>query len=161
MKAVVFNIGCKVNQYESDKLSQALDKRGYEVFSHIKKADIYIINTCAVTAEAERKSRQAVKRCLAKNPQGKVYICGCSSQNNPQQFEEKKVAFVCGVNKEKLLEQIDKDYLFKYPKENILIETKSRTRAYVKIQDGCNNFCSYCIIPHLRGRSCSRDIEEI
>lgn len=161
MKAVVFNIGCKVNQYESDKIIQALEERGFEVFSHFAFADIYIINTCAVTVEAERKSRQAVKRCLAHNPEGRIYICGCSSQNDPVQFEKKGVYYVCGVDKKKLLERIDNDFLFCIPNRNILLKPKDRTRAYVKIQDGCNNYCSYCIIPYLRGVSRSRAVEEI
>ncbi|MFW5780469.1 MAG: tRNA (N(6)-L-threonylcarbamoyladenosine(37)-C(2))-methylthiotransferase MtaB, partial [Bacillota bacterium] len=153
--------GCKVNQYESDRLVQALEKRGFKVFSDLTYADIFIINTCAVTAEAERKSRQAIKRCLAKNPDGKVYICGCSSQNNPLQFQKQGVSFVCGVNKDEIINRIDADFLFNGYENSILTLTKTRARSYVKIQDGCDNFCSYCIIPYLRGSSKSRDTDEI
>lgn len=158
MRAVVFNLGCKVNQYESDKLAQGLWQKGFEVFSDLTYADIYIINTCAVTAEAERKSRQAVKRCLAHNPDGRVFVCGCASQNDAAAFEKKKVEYVCGADKSRLLDKIE-----------TLVDSgeigskafSDRTRALVKVQDGCDNFCSYCIIPYLRGRSRSRDIREI
>ncbi len=158
MRAVVFNLGCKVNQYESDKLAQGLRQKGFEVFSELTFADIYIINTCAVTAEAERKSRQAVKRCLSHNAEGRVFVCGCAGQHDAEAFEKKKVEYVCGADKSKLLDRIE-----------TLVDSGDiaptafvdRTRALIKVQDGCDNFCSYCIIPYLRGRSCSRDIPEI
>jgi threonylcarbamoyladenosine tRNA methylthiotransferase MtaB len=157
MRAVVFNLGCKVNQYESDKLAQGLRQKGFEVFSQLVFADIYIINTCAVTAEAERKSRQAVKRCLSHNPDGRVFVCGCASQRDAAAFEKKKAEYVCGADKGQLLDKIETIA----KNENANDAFSDRTRAFVKIQDGCDNFCSYCIIPHLRGRSVSRDIDEI
>ena len=95
MKIVVYTLGCKVNQYESESLMFVLGQSGHEVFSHLTYADLYIINTCAVTNEAERKSRQMVSRCLALNSGAKVYICGCASQNNASQFQKlKNVNFV-------------------------------------------------------------------
>lgn len=163
MKAVVFNLGCKVNQYESDTLLQELANRGIEVSAELSYADFYVINTCAVTAEAERKSRQAVKRCLNFNPKAKVYIWGCAGEYKPQDFLKKQVVSVYGAkNKQKILEIIDKDLVEEIKQKKVYtLKKSSRTRAYVKIQDGCNNFCSYCIIPHLRGRSFSRHKDEI
>lgn len=163
MKAVVFNLGCKVNQYESDMLLQELSNRGIEVSAELEKADFYIINTCAITAEAERKSRQAIKRCLCFNPNAKIYIWGCAGEYNPQKFGKTNVVAVYGAkDKYKILDLIDKDFDIKYSSSNnLLLSNTNRTRAYVKVQDGCNNFCNYCIIPYLRGRSRSRDIDSI
>ena len=89
MKVSVLTLGCKVNKYESDVLLKAFKERGYEVSDKLEKADAYIINTCAVTNEAERKSRQMISRCKKFNPEAKIYVCGCASQHNPEQFWEK------------------------------------------------------------------------
>lgn len=162
MKAVIFNLGCKVNQYESDALAQELCQRGYEVSSELEYADIYVINTCAVTAEAERKSRQAITRCLKHNPKAKVFVWGCAGEYHPEKFQKPQVAYIWGAkDKSRIINIIDKENnpLSDKPHENS--HSSFRTRAYVKVQDGCDNFCSYCIIPYLRGRSRSRDIEEI
>lgn len=159
MRAAVFNLGCKVNQYESDMLVQGLRGLGHEVFSELVAADVYIINTCAVTAEAERKSRQAVKRCLAHNENGKIFICGCAGEKNAAAFKEKNVEYVCGADKSLLLEKIDGDMHSLESSDGL--RSTDRTRAFVKIQDGCDNFCSYCIIPYLRGRSRSRALADI
>lgn len=169
MKAVVFNLGCKVNQYESDKIAEELAKIGYEVSEELVFADVYVLNTCAVTAEAERKSRQAVARCRALNNDAKVFVCGCASQKAATLFEKDNVYYVAGAtNKQSILNHLEDesfssdvmDLPDKYDDEGIL-SSANRTRAYVKIQDGCNSFCSYCIIPYLRGRSRSRAIEDI
>lgn len=164
MKAVVFNLGCKVNQYESDTLMQELDKRGISVSSELEYADFYVINTCAVTAEAERKSRQAINRCLNYNPEAKVFIWGCAGEFSPESFIKPQVIHVSGAkNKHKILEKIDS--IFKVETissyDSHILQNTDRTRAYVKIQDGCNNFCSYCIIPYLRGQSRSRNVSDI
>lgn len=166
MKAVVFTLGCKVNKYESDSLLNSLAERGYEISSNLEKADIYIINTCAVTKEAEKKSRQAVERCRKFNREAKVFVIGCASEKNHLQFTEKNVTFVRGnEKKQKILDCLDKcgseiemlttEYV------NMPYAKPTRIRSYIKIQDGCNNFCTYCIIPYLRGRSRSRDKEDI
>lgn len=169
MKAVVFNLGCKVNQYESDKIAEELAKIGYEVSEQLVPADIYVLNTCAVTAEAERKSRQAVARCRALNSEAKVFVCGCASQKSSALFEKDNVFYVAGAtNKQSIVSHLNdksfssdvKDLPTKYDDEGIL-SLANRTRAYVKIQDGCNSFCTYCIIPYLRGRSRSREIDDI
>ena len=165
MKAVVFTLGCKVNSYESELLCSGLKNLGYDVSQELEYADLYIINTCAVTQEAEKKSRQAVARVKKYNPNAKIIICGCASEKSAQDFINKGVTVVTGAkSKEKILELLDKSGLY-IQKEDIYAPCKvlpehSTTRAYVKIQDGCNNFCSYCIIPYLRGRSRSRNFEE-
>ncbi len=166
MKICVMTLGCKVNKYESDSLIFKLAQKGYETTDKLEKADIYVINTCAVTAEAEKKSRQMIARCKKFNTNARILICGCASQHNQVQFKEKNVDVVTGVaGKIKLVDIIEQgqeeltELPLKY--EDDLFAKQSRIRAYIKIQDGCNNFCSYCIIPYLRGRSRSRDIESI
>ena len=166
MKICILTLGCKVNQYESDSLLFALDKLGHEVSTKLSFADVYIINTCAVTNEAERKSRQMVAKVRKINNSAKIFICGCASQKNIDNFLNLDgVEYVTGVaNKLKIIEKIDKvdkkseidEFGNSY--EDNMIAKNTKTRAYIKIQDGCNNFCSYCIIPYLRGRSRSRNI---
>ncbi|MBO5394468.1 MAG: tRNA (N(6)-L-threonylcarbamoyladenosine(37)-C(2))-methylthiotransferase MtaB [Clostridia bacterium] len=176
MKIAILTLGCKVNKYESDALAENLTLKGYETTDALEAADVYVINSCAVTAEAEKKSRQMIARCRKFNAEAKIFVCGCASQNNPQQFLDKDVEYVSGVaGKLKISEYIDNfakngkkmpkraKKVAKLPKEyeDELIAKQSRIRAYIKIQDGCNNFCSYCIIPYLRGRSRSREIFSI
>lgn len=167
MKIVCYNLGCKVNQYESDGIMTKLTSLGYEVSDSLEYADVYILNTCAVTGEAEKKSRQAVARCLHFNKNAKVIVCGCASQNNAKQFEEKDgVTYISGVaGKSKIPELLEKSGVFVDDIGNVyepeLQPNLIRTRAYVKVQDGCNNFCSYCIIPYLRGRSRSRSVQSV
>lgn len=167
MKIVVYTLGCKVNQYESDGLVHKLQELGYEVASDIEFADLYILNTCAVTNEAEKKSRQTIAKFKALNKDAKIIVCGCASQKNAKQFEDiPNVTLIKGTAfKSKIIEniastgkQID-DLPTEYSDEFVSIPTK--TRAYIKIQDGCNNFCSYCIIPYLRGRSRSRKLDDV
>lgn len=167
MKIVVYTLGCKVNQYESDGLIYSLKSRGYEVYNEIVPADIYILNSCAVTNEAEKKSRQTIAKFKNANPNAKIYVCGCASQKNAKQFQNiSGVVLVKGtVNKLGLIDEFDKsgvdlDELPLSYNEEFNIEP-TKTRAHIKIQDGCNNFCSYCIIPYLRGRSRSRDLLSI
>ncbi|MCD8294167.1 MAG: MiaB/RimO family radical SAM methylthiotransferase [Clostridia bacterium] len=161
MKAVVFTLGCKVNETESGSILAGLEAAGWDVSDALEPADVYVLNTCAVTAEAEKKSRQLVARARRFNPEAKVYVCGCASQNSPVSFEEKNVTYVCGTEgkEEKILARIAEDFGMAccsglYPKQ-------TRTRAFIKIQDGCNSFCSYCRIPYLRGRTWSRSIDDI
>lgn len=161
MRAVVFTLGCKVNEVESASIMAELDRRGWETDDGLSYADIYVLNTCAVTKEAERKSRQLVSRALRFNPDARVYVCGCASEKDGGQFLNKNVRFVGGArDKEKVIDAIASDFggagceLLGYPKH-------VKTRAFIKIEDGCNNFCSYCVIPYLRGRVKSRSIEDI
>ena len=166
MKAVVFTLGCKVNSRESACIIAGLKEKGYETSDKLEKADIYVINTCAVTAEAEKKSRQAIARALKFNPNARVFVCGCASQRNPEAFAVKGAKVIIGAKaKDKLLDLLDEDGIFIETKdeyyERYFPAKSSRTREYVKIQDGCDNFCSYCIIPYLRGRSRSRKVESV
>ena len=173
MKAVVYTLGCKVNDVESGSIIRGLEMLGFEISREMEYADIYVVNTCAVTAEAERKSRQTVGKALKCNPNAKIIVCGCASQKSPTAFLEKgaTVYAVTGAQrKNKVLEIIrsgfaqgaqgicleeEKSY------EEMLLPECLKTRNFVKIQDGCNRFCSYCIIPYLRGRSRSRKLENV
>lgn len=166
MKFSVLTLGCKVNKYESDALIFELRKRGFDATDKLEWADAYIINTCAVTNEAERKSRQMLERARKFNPSAKIYVMGCASQDDHAQFEKKGAKFVIGTaSKAKLLDNLDNDgwKIFDQPKEyeDNLFSAQTLTRAFIKIQDGCNRFCTYCLIPYLRGRSRSRDEESI
>lgn len=163
MKVSILTLGCKVNEYESLSMVTQLKKLGHEVVNTLEFADIYIVNTCAVTNMAERKSRQMIAKILKINSYAKIIISGCAAQNNAKQFE--KYENVVGILGNKGKENIGA-YLDKVIKElepisecydNFEYATKLNTRHYIKIQDGCNNFCSYCIIPYTRGRSRSRD----
>ena len=166
MKAVVFTLGCKVNACESAYIMGGLASMGYDVSDELGYADVYIINTCAVTAEAEKKSRQTVTRARKFNKDATVIITGCASQKAPEDFlKRENVTLVTGaMSKEKILDMLgaEGEYIFdekEYTEEPLPIKT-DRTRAYIKVEDGCNNFCSYCIIPYLRGRVRSRDPEK-
>jgi threonylcarbamoyladenosine tRNA methylthiotransferase MtaB len=165
-KAVVFNLGCKVNQYECDVLAGGLKAMGYITSERLEQADVYIVNTCAVTAEAERKSRQILSRIRKQNPDAYIAVCGCASQKNADFFIENGVELVFGVaGKDKLLERIGTRYAEIAPlplfyESSGYLPLGTRTRAYVKIQDGCDNFCSYCIIPYLRGLPRSKRVAE-
>ena len=167
MKVCLLNLGCKVNQYEIDAILNSLSKK-YTTTTELEFADIYIVNTCAVTSEAEKKSRQYVSKIKSINENAKIIICGCASQNNAEQFLEKEnVTLVLGTaRKGEIVDLIEKesgnlvcDIPLTY--EDNMFSTNVRTRAYLKIQDGCNNFCSYCLIPYVRGRSRSRNLSSI
>lgn len=166
MKIAVLTLGCKVNKYESDALIFTLQKKGFEATDALEWADAYIINTCAVTNEAERKSRQMIERCRKFNPNAKIYVVGCASQNRPSQFEKKGVVFVQGVAEklkiiDHLLSEGEKVYDLPLEYEDDFFSAQTKERAFIKIQDGCNNFCTYCIIPYLRGRSRSREASSV
>ena len=165
MKAVVFTLGCKVNDCESGSLIRGLQERGWEVSDELVPADLYILNTCAVTGEAEKKSRQAIARVRAVAPQARIIVCGCAAEKAPELFSKKQnVRLVTGARqKSKILALLDEEGVRldeedkKY--DEMLPPVSFKARAFIKIQDGCNNFCSYCIIPYLRGRSRSRTVE--
>lgn len=165
-KVCLLNLGCRVNQYEIDGIFSSL-KGKYDLTTKLEPADMYIVNTCAVTQEAEKKSRQILAKIEKLNPNAKIYVCGCAAQNNPQQFLDKKqVEYVIGTyGKGKIKDNFNEkgNHVVKIPceYEDDLTATNVRTRGYVKIQDGCNNYCSYCLIPFLRGRSRSRDLNSI
>ncbi len=170
MKAVVYTLGCKVNDVESGSIIRGLEELGFMVSRELEPADLYIVNTCAVTAEAERKSRQTVGKFIKCNPSAKIIVCGCASEKSPTAFLEKGegVYAVTGAQRKNKVLEIVKNGLDE--RLGALIETEKtyeemplpeclKTRNFVKIQDGCNRFCSYCVIPYLRGRSRSRALE--
>ncbi len=176
-KISIFTLGCKVNQYDADAMLAVFDKAGFEVCEGLESADIYVINTCAVTAEAEKKSRQAITRIKKVNPKAEIYVCGCASQNNFSQFAKDGVEYISGTDRKLLLTRdIVEKYCHGVNFEHIVDGERFeigkeyedndgvlnlRTRHFIKVQDGCNNFCSYCIIPYLRGRSRSRKLDSI
>ena len=166
MKACILTLGCKVNEAESASLLAGLEARGWETADSPCAADLYIINTCAVTAEAEKKSRQAVARLRKFNPQAPVLVCGCASQNAPEAFASREgVTLVTGtMRKDRILDLLHEKGVF-LQTETAFCELpapkRTHTRANLRIQDGCDRFCSYCLIPYLRGRSRSRSMESV
>lgn len=164
-KVSIITLGCKVNQCESEEIAEKLEQDGYDVVMSLENADIFVINTCAVTNEAERKSRNIISKILKLNPNPKIYVCGCSSENNPEKF--KKGDFVKKIigTKNKLdivsaIEQDDSDF---NNSNHCEFESRvsSRTRAVLWVQNGCNNFCTYCLIPYLRGREVSFPLDDL
>ncbi len=163
----MLTLGCKVNQYEAECIASMLKDAGHEVVETFVPADAYILSTCAVTNEAERKSRQMVTKLLKLNPNAKIIVCGCASQHNSKQFIEKpNVNIVLGTSgKQWIVNLLDSkgDYTMEPTTdyETFGKPTVHRTRAFVKIEDGCDNYCSYCLIPYIRGHVRSRPLEEI
>ena len=160
MRACVFTLGCKVNEVESASIMQGLRERGFEVTDELSYAELYLINTCAVTAEAEKKSRQAIARVKKCNPSGRVLVLGCAAEHSAEAFREKGVSLVTGaMRKDKIFELLASEGIFREA-EDVFCElpapARTKTRAFLRIQDGCNRFCSYCLIPYLRGRTRSR-----
>ena len=180
-KTVAFcTLGCKVNQYETDAMRGSFEAEGYEVKEFSQEASVYVINTCTVTNMADRKSRQMMHRAKKKNPDGISVAVGCYVQEDKEQLEEDTlIDLVIGNNMKSQVVQIVEQYIqdnrhtedrdayvadiaHSHEYETMHIETVSEhTRAYIKIQDGCNQFCSYCIIPYARGRVRSRKMEDI
>ena len=176
VKTVAYhNLGCKVNAYEMDAMLQALRQKGYEIVPFEEKADIYIINTCTVTNIANRKSRQMLHKAKKTNPEGIVVAVGCYVQSDTQAVQaDKSVDLIIGNNRKKDLISILNNYFEGVVQENVidinhtleyeemkLTGTQEHTRAYIKIQDGCNQFCTYCMIPYARGRVRSRKQADI
>ena len=186
MKSVALhNLGCKVNGYEMDVMQQMLEDRGYQVVPFDKKADIYIVNTCTVTNIADRKSRQMLHRARKTNPQAVIVAVGCYVQTGGEEaLRDTGIDLAVGNNRKKDLIPLLEEFLVQREKnkkpdktlsgkslieigrereyESMTLErTAEHTRAFIKIQDGCNQFCSYCIIPYARGRVRSRGREEI
>ena len=172
MKVALHNLGCKVNSYETEAMQELLEQKGYEIVPFKEGADVYVINTCTVTNMADRKSRQMIHRAKKMNPEAIVVAAGCYVQAKEQSGEvDECIDVVIGNNKKKdlieILEQyqekrqgvkkavIDINHTKEY-EEMHLSKTAEHTRAYIKVQDGCNQFCTYCIIPFARGRVRSR-----
>lgn len=183
-KVALHNLGCKVNSYEIDVMQQMLQKSGYEIVTFEQKADIYIVNTCSVTSIADRKSRQMLHKAKKNNPDSIVIAVGCYVQTGTEDIlKDEGIDLAIGNNKKKDLVSIIEQFLkekemhsenktlhdttiidinhTKEYEEMTLEQTAEHTRAYIKIQDGCNQFCTYCIIPYARGRVRSRKKEDI
>ena len=172
MKKVAFyTLGCKVNQYETNGMIQKLSSK-YKIVSTDEKADIYIINTCSVTNLADRKSRQMIRRAKEKNPESLVIAVGCYAQVAKEEIEKiNEVDIVLGnsqkIDIEKYIDAFFEGKMTnditveKYYRDFGSITYTEKTRAVIKVQDGCNNFCTYCIIPYARGRICSRSKESV
>lgn len=175
-KAALHNLGCKVNAYETEAMQQILERGGYEIVPFAPGADVYIINTCTVTNIADRKSRQMLHKAKKMNPHAIVVAAGCYVQAAGEELEmDEAIDLVIGNNKKVNLLQILNDYEKGKERTETIIDinhtdefealqvehTKEHTRAYIKVQDGCNQFCSYCIIPYTRGRVRSRSLEDV
>lgn len=176
LKVAFYTLGCKVNQYETEAMEELFERKGYEIVGEDEIADIYVINTCTVTNLSERKSRQFISRAKKKNRDALIAVVGCYPQVAPEEVakiegvdvivgttDRNKIVELCEkaiANKEKI--NVVRNIRTQKEFESINIkEIKSKTRAYIKIQDGCNQFCSYCIIPYARGPIRSRDLDDI
>ena len=175
-KAALHNLGCKVNAYETEAMQHLLEEAGYEIVPFTQKADVYVINTCSVTNMADRKSRQMLHKAKKNNPDSIVVAAGCYVQTSEKEvLNDLTVDIVIGNDRKhdlvRLLEEYSLDSVNdtvddindgKHDFEELFIDqTKEHTRAFIKVQDGCNQFCSYCIIPYARGRVRSRRFENV
>lgn len=175
-KAALHNLGCKVNAYETEAMQHLLEEAGYEIVPFTQKADVYVINTCSVTNMADRKSRQMLHKAKKNNPDSIVVAAGCYVQTSEKEvLNDLSVDIVIGNDRKhdlvRLLEEYSLDSVNdtvddindgKHDFEELFIDqTKEHTRAFIKVQDGCNHFCSYCIIPYARGRVRSRRFENV
>lgn len=181
----IVTLGCKVNQCESAAIAATLKANMFDASEGLDPADVYILNTCSVTAEADKKSRQYIAKMRKLNPECRIIVVGCSSQNKPENFNKPNVFAVGGTdNKEQFVltcvNKLQNDNKYSILSDKVLYQNtqdivlsnmsysnisncvfSDKTRSFVKIQDGCDRFCSYCIIPYLRGRSRSRTVNDI
>lgn len=175
MKVAFHTLGCKVNSYESQAMLNMFEEAGYQEVDFKEEADVYVINTCTVTNTGDSKSRQMIRKAIRKNPAATICVVGCYSQVAPQDIEAiDGVSIILGTQfrneivdlveqfqetHERIVKVSEVKQLRKF--EDLNIDRFLHTRAYLKIQDGCNNFCTYCIVPYTRGRERSRDVESI
>lgn len=176
-KAALHNLGCKVNAYETEAMQEMLEQAGYEIVPFKEGADVYVINTCTVTNIADRKSRQMLHRARKLNPEAVVVAAGCYVQAQGEREIDPCIDIVIGNNHKKDLVRILREYEENREKDRAgeigdinmtkeyeslhLTRTGEHTRAYIKVQDGCNQFCTYCIIPYARGRVRSREQQDV
>ena len=175
MRVSVLTLGCKVSSYESDAMAGLLKARGFDIVGESDEADIYIVNTCTVTNIADRKSRQMISRCHRINPESKIIVTGCWSQRYPDEAmrlegvaavlgssEKSRIADVCSeLLAEKTSVCLVRDVMHEHEFEELSAVEENRTRAFLKIQDGCSRFCTYCAIPFARGGIRSRSLASI
>lgn len=170
----ICTLGCKVNSYESEAVAEQFVKKGYSVTGFDQPADVYIINTCTVTHLSDRKSRQMIRRTKQMNPKAVLVVMGCYAQTAPKEIEAiPEVDVILGTGDRNGVYQAAEDFMMNHRRQDLVrdicCETEfeelsitsyeGRSRAFLKVQDGCNNFCSYCIIPYARGRNRSRTLE--
>lgn len=177
MKVAFHTLGCKVNQYETEAISEKFTEAGYQRVDEKEFADVYIINTCTVTSVADKKSRQYIRRMKKVNPDSIIVVTGCYAQISPDEISDiEGVDIIAGTNEKSRIPEYVSRYLedrcrqihvkeYKdldgYDETGTVISSENRTRGYIKIQEGCNRFCSYCIIPYARGQVRSRRLEDI
>ena len=171
MKFNIITLGCKVNSYESNFMKEALVKNGFSFCSENDKCDILILNTCTVTDTSDKKSLKEVRRLKRENPHAILVVCGCSVQNDKNKYDNLDIDVLMGnINKSNIVsiinEYLDKKTPLEYVAktrdlnfENMEIDSFDHTRAYIKIEDGCDNFCSYCVIPFVRGKTRSKNFD--
>ena len=175
-KAAFYTLGCKVNRYETEAMTESFENAGYEIVDYSEFADVYIINTCTVTNMGDRKSRQIIRRAREKNPEALVAVVGCYSQTAPGEvLEIPEVSLVVGTDERSRMVELVEYAMQKEEKLNMVNDImkvrefeempiksyKSRTRAFLKIQEGCDQYCTYCIIPYARGHIRSRKPDSI
>ena len=176
-KAALHNLGCKVNAYETEAMQQMLESAGYEIVSFGEKADVYVINTCSVTNMADRKSRQMLHRAKKLNPDAVVVAAGCYVQTKEEEAAvDEAIDIIIGNNRKHELVSMLDEFFRDHGKIDAVLDINDRnqefeelyldkpsehTRAFIKVQDGCNQFCSYCIIPYARGRVRSRNMDSV
>lgn len=176
MKVAFYTLGCKVNQYETNGMIQAFLEKGYEIVDFTEKSDIYIINTCTVTSISDKKSRQMIRRTKQLNPEAIVVAVGCYAQVAKDKLEEiKDIDLILGISeKNEIIKYVEEEIKERNPKTYISdvmhqkqfvdfgsVNYTDKNRVAIKVQDGCNQFCTYCIIPYARGRIRSRKIENV
>lgn len=175
MKVAIHTLGCKVNTYESQAMLRLFEQRGYEEVSFKEQADVYVVNTCTVTNTGDSKSRQMIRKAIRKNPKAVICVVGCYAQVAPEEIEAiDGVSVILGTQfRHEIVDLVEqyrqngqrivkvRDVMKLRTFEDLNIDHFSNTRAFLKIQDGCNNFCSYCIIPYARGRVRSRSPESV
>ena len=172
MKVGICTLGCKVNTYESEYIEQELKKSGYQIASFDDLCDVYIINTCTVTNQADVKSRKMIHRFRKANPDACIVAMGCFIETNLENIDPDIDIAIGNRRKGELVNLLDEFFTNrskivakgndKSHFENMYLENfEGRTRAFVKVQDGCENFCSYCIIPYARGKCCSKPLETV
>ena len=175
-KVGTLTLGCKVNQYETDAITEMLENDGYQMVPFEEEADVYIINTCSVTNMADRKSMKMIRRAKKRNPEAVIVAMGCFVQAKAEELENTEwIDILIGNNKKKEIVTVLNEYFETHEKRTEVVDLfhnkeyeelslkkqVEHTRAYIKVQDGCNQFCSYCIIPYTRGRARSRKKEQI
>lgn len=174
MRFAIYTLGCKVNQYESQAMQSILEGEGHTAVPFEEEAELYIINTCSVTAVSDKKSRQVIRRVRRQNPDAVIGVCGCYSQAEPEQVAALEVDVISGTgSKQAFLDQVRREVRRRQPwidVDDAIRRTgfevlpagglEGRTRAMLKVQDGCRNFCTYCIIPYTRGALRSEPLED-